>query len=515
MIRVTKKCLLHIVLLALIISLFSVGTFAARPLVINLEGGDWGYPTPYAHYSRGPGIFKMRLIFDSLLERGEKGYIPWLAQRWTVTPDGKVYTFILQKKVRWHDGKPLTAQDVKFSFEYFAKYSPVSDDLNINGKSPIAKIEVVNSRTIRFTVVKPNATILGKLGSVRIIPKHIWEKVTDPKKFNTPKAVIGCGPFRLKAYIREQGAYQFEAFKGYWGPKPRPDLLQFVPVSDPVLAFEKGEIDLTKVAPDLLFRYQKNQEYQVKRNPAFWGYRLIFNMQRRPELKEKKLRQAFGYAVDRRELVAKVARGAAVPASPGYLPVDHRWYNRQVKQYPFDPAKAKALVGDSQLNFNLLVANSNDEVRIGELLQFSLAKAGIKLKVKSVDMKSRDAAVKQGNYELVLIGHGGWGNDPDMLREMYASGKETDQSPSSNRIRGYFNRRIDTLCQKQLYEINEAKRKKLIFELQELIAEELPQLPLYNTTGYIAYRPAKYDGWKYMFDHHEVTHNKLSFLDLR
>jgi peptide/nickel transport system substrate-binding protein len=71
------------------------------------------------------------------------------------------------------------------------------------------------------------------------------------------------------------------------------------------------------------------------------------------------------------------------------------------------------------------------------------------------------------------------------------------------------------LCQKQLYEMNEVKRKKLIFELQELIAEELPQLPLYNTTGYIVYRPAKFDGWKYMFDHHEVTHNKLSFLNLR
>jgi peptide/nickel transport system substrate-binding protein len=516
MVIMAKKSLIHIVLLVLIIiALFSAGTFAAQPLVINLEGGDWGYPTPYAHYSRGPGSFKMRMIFDSLLERGEKGYIPWLAKRWTVTPDGKVYTFILQKNVHWHDGKLLTAEDVKFTFEYFAKYPPVSDELSIDGKSPITKIEIIADRTIRLTVAKPNATILGRLGNVRIIPKHIWEKVTDPKKFNTPEAVIGCGPFRLKAYSRDQGAYQFEAFKGYWGPKPRPVLLQFIPVSDSVLAFEKGEIDLTGIAPDLLSRYKNKKEFKIKRNPAFWGYRLIFNMERRPELKDKQIRQAFAYAVDLPELVDKVARGAAVSASPGYLPVDHRWYNSQVKRYPFEPAKAKALLSDHKFSFDLLVANSRDEVRIGELLKLSLAKAGIEMNVKSVDMKSRDAAVKQGNYELVLIGHGGWGGDPDMLREMYASGKDTDQSPSSNRIRGYFNQRIETLCQKQLYEMNEAKRKKLIFELQELIAEELPQLPLYNTTGYIVYRPAKFDGWKYMFDHHEVTHNKLSFLNLK
>ena len=88
-------------------------------LVINLSGGDWGYPSPYTHYSRGPGMFKMRLIFDSLLERGEEGLIPWLAKDYDISNDGKVYTFVLNQGVKWHDGKDLTAEDVKFSFEYF------------------------------------------------------------------------------------------------------------------------------------------------------------------------------------------------------------------------------------------------------------------------------------------------------------------------------------------------------------------------------------------------------------
>ena len=103
--------------------------------------------------------------------------------------------------------------------------------------------------------------------------------------------------------------------------------------------------------------------------------------------------------------------------------------------------------------------------------------------------------LNQGDYELALIGHGGWGGDPDMLRRTYATGA----------IPGYSNEEIDKLADLQLMELDEDKRREVVFELQERIGEELPLIPLYNTTGYIVYRPGKYNGWMYMFDHHEVT----------
>ena len=484
-----------------------------KPLVINLAGGDSGLPSPYSHYPRGPGTFKMNLIFDSLLERGAQGYIPWLAEKWEISPDGKVYTFTLQQGVKWHDGQPMTAYDVKFTFEYVAKNAPVSDELTIGGKNIIEAIEVVNDHTVKIVVDKPNATLLGRLGNVRIIPKHIWEKVANPKKFNTPEAVIGCGPYVLTEYDKEQGAYKFEAFKDYWGPKPRVDVLQFIPVSDSVLAFNKGEIDLTGMTPDLLAKYANNQEFIIKKNPAFWGYRLSFNLERRPELKDKLVRQAFAYAINKQEIVDKVARGAAVPASAGYLPVDHIWYNKNVRQYDFNIDKAKELLQGKKLAFTLLISSS--EARIAELIKISLAQAGIELTVKSVDGKTRDAAARSGDYEIILNGHGGWGGDVDLLRTAYASKQSSDQSPSANGIYGYSNEAINELCNQQLTEIDQMKRKELVFKLQELIAEEVPQLPIYNTTGYIVYRPAKYDGWRYMFDHHEVTHSKLSYLEIK
>lgn len=484
-----------------------------NPLVLKLEGGDWGEPTPFKHYPRGPGIYKMRLIFDSLLEKDENEIIPWLAESWDIQDSGKTYIFKLRDGVKWQDGNKMTAEDVKFSFEYFQKNPPVSNDLLINNEGFIENIEILDGNKIKFKVKEPNATLLERIGDVRIIPKHIWEKVEDPKKFTGKDAVIGCGPYKLKEYNKELGSYKFEAFEDYWGSKPRAKELDFIPVSDTTLAFEQGDIDLTSAASDILSRYENKEEFKIVKAPAFWGYRMIFNMEKKAEFADKNIRQAIGYGININELIEKVARGAAVPASAGYLPIDHIWYNKDVKKYDFNIDKAKELLGDKKISFNLLVGNSKDEVRIGELIKLSLEKAGINVNVKSVDMKTRDAAVKKKNYEVAIIGHGGWGQNPDSLRTIYSSMKASDLVPTSDSIPGYSNDKINELCKKQMLEMDAEKRKQIIFELQEIISEELPMLPLYNTTEYTVYRPKVYDGWMNMFDHHCLTHSKLSYLE--
>ena len=296
--------------------------------------------------------------------------------------------------------------------------------------------------------------------------------------------LVGCGPYILTDYSQEQGAYRFMAFEDYWGPKPLVDLVEFVPVSDPVLAFENGEIDLIKVPQDLMDRYADNKEYKILKSPAFWGYKLMFNMEKKPELLDVNVRKAIAHAIDIDELIEKVARGAAVPASPGYLPVDHIWYNPDVTKYEFDIEKAKEFLNDRTLDLTLLIADDQMEARIAELLKINLAKAGINLSVQSTDMKTRDSRVKEQNYELALIGHGGWGQDADILRENYGVTVARDNSPASNVIPGYSNLRITELCKKQLTELDEESRKSMIMELQKLISDEIPLLPLYNTVEY-------------------------------
>ncbi|ABR47706.1 extracellular solute-binding protein, family 5 [Alkaliphilus metalliredigens QYMF] len=470
-------------------------------VVLKLGGGDWGYPSPYLHYSRGPGIYKMQLIFDSLLEYGEEGLIPWLAKEWEVSEDGLNYIFTLQEGVKWHDGQVLTAEDVKFSFEFSEKHPPVQNYIMVGDQSIIKEIEILEDGRVKFTFAEKNATILEKIGTVRIIPEHIWSEVEDPESFQDERAVIGCGPYTLTNYSKEHSTYEFTAFKDYWGPKQKVEKIQFVPVSDEIMAFENEEIDQIGVGADLLDRYMGDPTFTVLENPAFWGYRLTLNMEKNPIFKEKEIRQAIAYGIDQQEMVDKVERGAAVVASAGYLPEDHVWYNPAVKKYPFDEDKAKTLLGDEKVSFQLLTGNSNAEVRIAELMKISLDKVGIEVNVQSADTKTRDNAIVTGNYEVALTGHGGWGNDADILRTRYSD------------ILGYDNEEINKLALEQLQELDTEKRKEMIFSLQELISEEMPMIPIYNTTGYTVYRPSTYDGWMYMFDHHNVSHGKLSYLE--
>lgn len=122
---------------------------------IHLGGGDYGYPTPFMHYPRGPGIYKMNLIFDSLIERDDEGLIPWLAEGWDISSDGKEYTFRLRDDVYWQDGEPFTADDVKFTVEYEKEHPPISAyDL-----SSVSEIEVIDKQTIAFTLAQPMAPL--------------------------------------------------------------------------------------------------------------------------------------------------------------------------------------------------------------------------------------------------------------------------------------------------------------------------------------------------------------------
>lgn len=147
-------------------------------------------------------------------------------------------------------------------------------------------------------------------------------------------------------------------------------------------------------------------------------------------------------------------------------------------------------------------------------MKISLEKVGITVNIKTVDTKTRDSAVKNGDYELVITNHGGWGNDVDYLRDYYGSTTTLDRgSPSSGALPGYFNQEIYDLCQEQMKELNPEKRKTIIFRLQELIAADVPQIPLFNTVDNFVFRPAKYDGWMFRYNHNYMEHCKLSYLE--
>jgi peptide/nickel transport system substrate-binding protein len=493
--------------------------------VIRMEGGDWGYPTPFAHYPRGPGGFKMALIFDSLLERDEKGLISWLAESWRIEDEGLTYRFFLRPGIKWQDGASLTAEDVTFSISYANRHSATWSYVF----DAISSVGAESDREVRVRLKVPQAIMLDGIGRTRIIPKHIWEKVERPKEFTAPEALIGCGPYRLTDYSKEHGTYRFEAFEGFWGPKPRVRVIEYVPAGEPVLAYEKNEIDIVGITPDLLPRFQKDPANKIIQNPAFWGYRLLMNMEKVPILRDVRVRQALAYAIDRQELVDKIARGAAVPGSMGILPPEHVMAAEEIRQYPFVPEQARALLdhaglrqtdaGDFRITADgaplfLELLCSAQEIRMAELIQQRLKEVGIGVNIRSVDGKTRDSQVRVMNYQVAIIGHGGWGQDPNYLVS-HLAGDVFDQNtaPSYSGLPGLDAPELMDLLKRQAKEINSEKRRRLIVEIQNMAADLVPEIPLYYTTGYTAYRPAKYDGWMNMFDHHSLSHGKLSYLE--
>ncbi|MFA5528200.1 MAG: ABC transporter substrate-binding protein [Peptostreptococcales bacterium] len=475
--------------------------------VLRLEGGDTGLPNPFKHTSRGPGMSKMQILYDSLLEKDENGNIPWLAQDWSISEDGTVYTFEIVENAFWHDGTPLTTEDIVFTFNYYRQHSPVSNELIVNGEYIVKEARRIDEKKVEIEIFSFDNTYINKIGFARILPQHIWEDVEDPKAYDGEDAAIGSGPYKLDTYNPQQGTYKYVAFEQYWGLEPVVSAIEWVPVGDRVMSFENEEISLINASADILDRYQSDDKYTVKSVPSYHSYRLMMNMEKVEELKDIHLRKAIAYGINRNQLIENVARGSATMSSMGYVPADSPWYNPHIEKYDFDLEKAKELLDGKTYSFKLLIGNAAEEAKIAELVKLDLANIGIEIQIESAETKARDDALKTGEFEILLINSGGMGGDPDYLRTIYAAAKNGRAA-----IAGYNNEEINSLSQKQAIERDEAKRKEMIDEMQAILADEVPIVMLYGAVDNFVYVTEKYDGWMFRYDHNKTDHNKLSYL---
>ena len=476
----------------------------AEPITLRLEGSDAGTPNPFRHTVRGPGMARMQLLYDSLLEKDENGDIPWLAESWNVSEDGTVYTFYMVENACWHDGEPLTAEDVAFTFTYYEQHSPVTNSLIADGEYIVESAKAIDDYTAQITLAYLDNTFLSSIGTTRIIPKHIWDSVDDPTSYDGEGVTVGSGPYRLESYDAEQGAYRYVAFEDYWGLTPAAEAIEWVPVSDDVLAFESGKIDLINASADLLTRYESDSQYSIRTVPSLHSYRLMMNMEAVSELSDVTIRKSIAYAIDCQELIDTVARGSATISSMGYVPADSAWYNPDVRQYDYDTAKALELLGGRTYSFTLLTDNSADSTKTAEMIKIDLAEVGIDVTVESVERKTRDNAVSTGEYELLLINSGGMGGDPDYLRDVYGADADT--------ILGWSVDSVFELLSAQAVEQDLEIRKDMIFKAQEIISEDVPMIMLFGAVDNFVYRQDKYDGWMCRYDHNKVDHNKLTYL---
>lgn len=484
-----------------------------RVPVLRLAGGtDWGAPGVYLHSSRGPGNAKKDLIFASLLEADETGIVGWMAESWRV--DGNDYYFTLHEDAKFHDGEPLTADDVVFTVDYYRRFPPVSNPLGAGENFLIESCEAIDSRTVRMHVAASDATTLTALGGFEILPRHIWETVEDPMSFRDPEALIGSGAYQFSSYDGATGSYEFVAFDDFCAGEPAADRIQFVPVSDELLAFENGEIDIASLPADLYDRYAADPSVGMIEKANDMGYKLLINFEKRPEFLDFEMRRGLYQALDRQAVVDKVFRGMGAVGSAGYAPPGSIYYNENCVQYPYDPQAAAALFGGKGLSVRLLAANSGNDVKISELIRNDLAAAGIEVEVVAYDSAVRDEMVNAGEYEFALVGNGGWGGKaPAYLRTVFSDrSKNQGGNPHTMGPIGYSSERITELAEAQQLETDFDRRVELFQELQLEISREIPLIVVATQSSYSIYRREVYDGWMKTYDYQQAEQNRLSYI---
>ena len=417
------------------------------------------------------------LIFDDLLSRGDNlDVAPGLAERWEI-PDPLTYIFHLHHPVTFHDGRPLTSRDVKWTF-----------DSLLSGKIRSAKtatyrfvdhIDAPDDFTVIFRMKEADAALLWNLsdGAIGIVPANSGNEITSHP--------IGSGPFKFVSSETDKELI-IERNDNYWGDKAKLPRIRFAVVPDATteaLELRKGTGDLTinALTPDTVHTLEREPSLAVEHAPGTEIQYLGFNL-RDPILKDVRVRQAIAYAIDRQPMIEYLWGGWAQPAR-SVLPPQSWAYNGNVPTYDHDPEKARALldaagyIPTNGVRFHITMKTSTTESTrlMVAVMQQQLRDVGIALDIRSFESATFLADVIHGAFQMYGLRWVGGNQDPDIFYVFHSS-----RFPPNGANRGrYSNPKVDALIDQARREVDRNLRRKTYGELQLILADELPYIDLW------------------------------------
>ncbi|MCU1808207.1 ABC transporter substrate-binding protein [Cytobacillus firmus] len=485
---------------------------------------------PYTYVTGYPGLDLVNLLYDSLFNLDEENQpVPWLVEDYKVSEDGLTYELTLHDNVKWHDDEPLTADDVKFTMEYFIKY-PKSRFTN--PLKTIKSIEVSGETgiTLNLSQADPNF-IIQPLADLPILPQHIWSEVSTP---DDETNALGSGPYILEEHKSGQ-YYKMKSNNDYFKGAPPINELIFPIIEDTTAmynALQAGELDAisSSISPELVEQFSSNPALKVVRGPGYSTSLFQINAEKYP-MTETAFRQAIDYAIDKENLVNTVLLGYAEVGSPGFIHPSSAYFNSNLKPV-YDKEKAQQILEDAgfidkdgdgfredqkgnKIDLTNLVYSGNPiRIRTAELISEALNEIGIKNSVKAMDSTTVDSLMwpdfdvsKGRDYDL---GVWSWSNTmqlfPDRMNDLFHS----DPAIGTVNIGGYKNPEFDQLGEKLKQTYDETERLSLIKDMQAFVAEDAPFITLYYQEIVGAFNPAKYD--QYVFQVGKGIINKLSFV---
>jgi len=480
--------------------------------------GDESTLNPYTYVTGFPGWNLLMLQYDSLMAIDEQGQPqPWLATAVDVSADGATYTLTLADDVTFNDGTPLTSADVAFTVTYFQANTQSRFTRALRG---VESVETPSATTVVLKLAGPNPSFpLRTLADVPILPKHIWEAVTNPAEHTFDSVTnVGSGPYKLVEYNSDQ-FYRFEANADYFRGEPAVKELvvaKFADDAGAVAAIRASEIDMIvrPVAPEQIDILGAEAGITVNKGPQFTTTMLNYDTTKFP-FDRVEVRQAVSLAVDRQDLADTVYLGGATPGSSGWIHPNSPFFNSAVVTKT-DVDAAKALLdginatdtdGDGireldgqPLSMEMLTpSNDSLRLRVAELVREMLLQIGIDAKVASVEQATWEAKIwpdfdvsKGRDYQL---GVWGWSAPVQADTGQIAQLVHSDPAVGSINLTGFSDPETDQLAEELGITGDPTRRQEIINRLQEIIATELPFVMLLYPDGAYAYRPDVYDGW--------------------
>jgi peptide/nickel transport system substrate-binding protein len=418
------------------------------------------------------------LIFDDLLTKGDDlNVAPGLAERWEI-PDPRTYIFHLHQGAVFHDGRPLTSRDVKWTFDSLLQGKIRSTKAAVY--KYVDHIDAPDDFTVIFHMKEADATLLWNLsdGAMGIVPYGSGDEMTLHP--------IGSGPFKFVSAETDREVV-LERNDNYWGEKAKLSRLRFAVVPDETtqaLELRKGSGDITinSLTPDTVVTLARNPNLKVQSSPGTRLAYLGFNL-RDPILGEVRVRQAIAYALDRGPMIEYLWRGQARPAR-SILPAQSWAYNGSVPTYEHDPEKAKQLldaagypaVNGVRLHITMKTSTDPNTRMMVAVIQQQLREVGIALEVRSFEFATFFSDVQHGAFQMYGLRWIGGNEDPDIFEYAFHSSKFPPNG--ANRVY-YLNHRIDVLIDQARRETDPAVRRLLYAEVQQIIAEDLPYINLW------------------------------------
>jgi peptide/nickel transport system substrate-binding protein len=462
-----------------------------------------------------------QLMFNTLMKKNEQlDYVPELGTP-QVSADGLTVTFTLRDNVKFHNGKVLTAADVKYTFDkllassypkaasFYESVAPAAGtSANANtqptpastpggkGQSLITGIEATDAHTVVFHLRRPWLEFYANLIPIAIIPEGSFESQSQNP--------IGTGPFKFVARNEAQQIVDMAANEDYWEGAPAIKQLRVRVILDAntqQAELRSGRVDMainTALSPDAYVSLAKDPNLQIVQSPGTNVQWLGFNTQSEP-LKDARVRQAIAYAIDRESIVKNLLQGQARVAH-SMLPPES-WAYAQGQVYNFDPAHAKQLLDEAGLRdpdgdgpkqrldkpLTFIISASNIQVRnYAGVIQNQLKDVGLPVKIDTLEDNTLRDAQLNGQFQLTAGRWVGGNQDPIFLRDLFTflTGKDNYHF---NRVR-YSNPELDKVLGEAVNTADRARARQLYMRAQEIISRDMPALPLWYANNIVLAR---------------------------